>query len=86
MNRRFTCKNYQQPQQIKADGDKEVESESDVVVIDKVVCEGLTKDHEYTMKGWLVYKTSGDKVLIDGKPVEVEKNFTAVGEKTESGA
>ncbi len=67
----------------KADGDKEVESESDVTVVDKVVCEGLTKDHEYTMKGWLVYKTSGDKVLIDGKPIETEKKFTATGEKTE---
>ncbi|SEP57371.1 hypothetical protein SAMN02910369_00232 [Lachnospiraceae bacterium NE2001] len=67
----------------KADGDKEVEVDTDVTVTDKVVCEGLTQDSQYTLKGWLVNKKTGDKVYVNGKPVTSEKTFTATGEKTE---
>ena len=35
------------------------------------------------MKGWLVYKSTGGKVLVNGKPIEAEKTFIVSKDKNE---
>lgn len=69
----------------KADGDKELEVDSDVTVVDKVLCESfdVNENIEYKMKGWLVYKSTGEKVLVNGKPIEAEKTFIVSKDKNE---
>ncbi len=44
-------------------------------VTDQIMLTNLNTDYSYTAKGWLVNK-DGNKVVINGKALEVEKTFT----------
>lgn len=46
-------------------------------IVDTVHCTGLITGQEYTLKGVVMSKTSGQELLIDGKPVTAEKSFVA---------
>ena len=51
-------------------------AKKDVVVYDTVKYENLIPGKEYTAKGKMVYKDSGNDVLVDGKTVTAEAVFT----------
>lgn len=55
----------------------------DTVIVDEVVYKGVEPGQEYTMKGILMDKATGEPYLVDGKAVTVQKTFTA---ETEEGA
>lgn len=58
----------------RADGDKELLNNADVIILDKVEYEGLVKGTTYTLRGQLVDKTSGNR--ISGGITEVTLTFT----------
>ena len=63
-----------------ADGDKEIVSEPDVSVTDKVHYKGVTPGKTYKVTGTLMNKASGKVVTdVDGNPVTAEKEFTPKG-------
>lgn len=57
-------------------GKKEATVAKEIVLEDKVAYTGLTPDKEYTVKGVLMDKSTGKKLLIDGKEVTAEATFT----------
>lgn len=59
-----------------ADGGKTIGAEQDIVLVDSVAYSGLTPGKKYTLKGWLMDKVTGEKLLIDRKEVTAEKDFT----------
>ena len=60
----------------KSSGEHQAEAANNVVLIDNVVYSGLMPGSTYTIRGYLVDKATGQKVLIDGNEVTCEKNFT----------
>lgn len=60
----------------KADGDKYLAENTDVVLDDKVCYEGLTPGKEYTLSGTLMDKETGKELVVDGKPVTSTRQFT----------
>ena len=63
-----------------ADGDKEIVSEPDVSVTDKVHYKGVTPGKTYKVTGTLMNKASGKVVTdVDGNPVTTQKEFTPKG-------
>ncbi|MDE8333521.1 SpaA isopeptide-forming pilin-related protein [Erysipelothrix rhusiopathiae] len=46
-----------------------------ITVTDTVEYKQLTAGKDYTLKGWLVDKTTGKPLLINGQPVSVEQNL-----------
>ena len=48
-----------------------------VTIVDTVTYKGLIPGKEYTVKGTLMDKSTGEELLVDGKPVTEEKTFTA---------
>ena len=56
---------------------KQVQAGSDVTVIDEVSYSNVRIGDRFKVKGYLVNKSTGDKFLVNGKPVEEEKEFTA---------
>ena len=46
------------------------------MLVDSVAYTGLTPGKKYTLKGWLMDKSTGEKLVIDGKEVTAEKDFT----------
>lgn len=64
--------------QAKADnGKKEVTEKKEITIIDKVVYQDLIIGKEYIIKGKLMDKTTGKPLVINGKEVTAEKEFTA---------
>lgn len=61
----------------KVDGGKDALASEDVTIVDKVEYTNLKKGQKYTVKGTLMDKETGKEFLVDGKPVTVEKIFTA---------
>ena len=57
-------------------GKKEARISKEIVLEDKVAYTGLTPGKEYTVKGVLMDKSTGKKLLIDGKEVTAEATFT----------
>ena len=51
--------------------------DSEVTIVDTVTYKGLIPGKEYTVKGTLMDKSTGEELLVDGKPVTAEKTFTA---------
>ncbi|MEY8633466.1 VaFE repeat-containing surface-anchored protein [Anaerostipes hominis (ex Lee et al. 2021)] len=47
-----------------------------VTIIDEVAYTNLTAGKEYTVKGTLMDQSTGEELLINGKPVTAEKTFT----------
>ncbi|MGN0390246.1 MAG: SpaA isopeptide-forming pilin-related protein, partial [Wujia sp.] len=60
-------------------GNKELKAEGTVTIIDTVYYEDLIPGKTYTVSGYSVY-SDGDKLLADGKPVEVSLEFTPSSE------
>lgn len=58
-------------------GGKFIDAAGNVVIRDTVKYEHLSAKHDYRLRGTLVYQASGEPVLLNGKPVVVEKSFTA---------
>ena len=57
-------------------GKKDATIAKEIVLEDKVAYTGLTPGKEYTVKGVLMDKSTGKKLLIDGKEVIAEATFT----------
>ncbi len=58
------------------DGEKEVDPLEKVTLIDTVTYSNLTPGKTYTVQGVLMDKSTGKKLLIDGKEVTAETEFT----------
>ncbi len=58
------------------DGEKEVDPLEKVTLTDTVTFSNLTPGKNYTVKGVLMDKSTGKKLLIDGKEVTAETEFT----------
>ncbi|MEB4827766.1 SpaA isopeptide-forming pilin-related protein, partial [Bacillus thuringiensis] len=60
----------------KADGTKELHAIKDVTIIDVVEYKNLVVGKNYTLKGKLMDKATKQPLVIDGKEVVAEKNFS----------
>ncbi len=58
------------------DGEKEVDPLEKITLTDTVTYSNLTPGNTYTVKGVLMDKSTGKKLLIDGKEVAAETEFT----------
>lgn len=58
------------------DGDHEVSADASVRIEDQVFYSGLVPGEAYTVKGVLMDKTTGEPLLVDGKPVEGVTEFS----------
>ena len=58
------------------DGNKLAPPLEEITLIDTVAYSNLTPGKTYTVKGVLMDKSTGEKLLIDGKEVTAEKEFT----------
>ncbi len=56
---------------------KKVLAGSDVTVIDEVSYSNVRIGDRFKVKGYMVNKSTGEKFLVNGKPIEAEKEFTA---------
>lgn len=59
------------------DGEKTADPLGEVTIVDTVTYIGLTAGKEYTVKGLLMDKATGEKLSIDGKEITAEATFTA---------
>lgn len=57
-------------------GEKTLDATAETVIVDTVVYTGLQPGQEYTLKGQLMDKATGEAVQIDGQPVTAETIFT----------
>lgn len=58
------------------DGDKELSPEEQVTIVDNVEYKNLYTDgREYTVKGKLMDKETGEPLLVDGQEITAEKTF-----------
>ncbi len=67
----------------KATGEKTIESDDKVTIVDTVTLDGLEKGVKYTLKGWEMVKSENAELLINGKRVENDLTFTAEDSKME---
>ena len=65
------------------DGKKEIEAGKDMTIVDTVTLEGLEVGTHYKMSGWQMIKSENAKLIIDGKEVTSDYEFTADKEKME---
>ena len=65
------------------DGNKEIEANDEVTIIDTVTLEGLEVGTKYKLVGWQMLKEEKAELLIDGKKVESEYEFVADKENME---
>ena len=62
-------------------GKKEIEAGKDVTIVDKVTLDGLEVETKYKLSGWQMLKEENAELLIDGKKVSNDYEFTADNEK-----
>ena len=62
-------------------GKKEIEAGKDVTIVDKVTLDGLEVGTKYKLSGWQMLKEENAELLIDGKKVSNDYEFTADSEK-----
>ena len=67
----------------KATGEKTVEADGKVTIVDTVTLDGLEKGVKYTLKGWEMVKPENAELIVGGKRVENELAFTAADTKME---
>lgn len=65
------------------DGNKEIEANEEVTIIDTVTLDGLEVGTKYKLIGWQMIKEENTELLVDGKKVENEHEFTADKENME---
>ncbi len=58
-------------------GKKEIEAGKDLTIVDTVTLEGLEIGTNYKLSGWQMVKAENAKLLIDGKEVTNDYEFTA---------
>lgn len=58
------------------DGEKQAEPLKEITLVDEVAYSGLTPGKGYTIKGVLMDKANGEKLLVDGKEVTATTEFT----------
>ena len=59
------------------DGNKEIQADKEVTIIDTVTLEGLEIGTKYQLKGWQMVKEENAELIIDGKRVENDDTFIA---------
>lgn len=59
------------------DGNKEIQADKEVTIIDTVTLEGLEVGTNYQLKGWQMVKEENAELIIDGKRVENDYTFIA---------
>ena len=64
-------------------GKKEIESGKDLTIVDTVTLEGLEIGTKYKLSGWQMVKAENAKLLIDGKEITNDYEFTADKENME---
>ena len=64
-------------------GKKEMEAGKDLTIVDTVTLEGLEIGTNYKLSGWQMVKAENAKLLIDGKEVTNDYEFTANKENME---
>ncbi|MBT9783012.1 VaFE repeat-containing surface-anchored protein, partial [Coprococcus comes] len=62
-------------------GKKEIDAGKDVTIVDKVTLDGLEIGTKYKLSGWQMLKEEHAELLIDGKKVSNDYEFTADNEK-----
>ena len=62
-------------------GKKEIEAGKDVTIVDKVTLDGLEVGTKYKLSGWQMLKEENAELLIEGKKVSNDYEFTADNEK-----
>jgi len=67
----------------KATGEKTIEADDKVTIVDTVTLDGLEKGVKYTLKGWEMVKSENTELLVNGKRVENDLTFTAEDSKME---
>ena len=67
----------------KATGEKTIEADDEVTIVDTVTLDGLEKGVKYTLKGWQMVKSENTELLVNGKRVENNLTFTAEASKME---
>ena len=67
-----------------ADGTKEVVVSTEAVIVDTVRYENLNVGRDYTLRGILMDKATGQPLLVNGKQVTSETSFRAVSESGEA--
>ena len=61
--------------------DHVTKAKKDVTIVDTVSYEGLEVGCEYTVKGVLMNKATGEAIIVNGKEVTAESTFTAKAQK-----
>ena len=64
-------------------GKKEIEAGKDLTIVDTVTLEGLEIGTNYKLSGWQMVQAENEKLLIDGKEVTNDYEFTADKENME---
>ena len=67
----------------KATGEKTIEADDEVTIVDTVTLDGLEKGVKYTLKGWEMVKSENAELLVNGKRVENDLTFTATDSQME---
>ena len=67
----------------KVTGEKMIEADNKVTIVDTVTLDGLEKDVKYTLKGWEMVKSENAELLVNGKRVENDLTFTATDSQME---
>ena len=67
----------------KATGEKTIEADDKVTIVDTVTLDGLEKGVKYTLKGWEMVKSENAELLMNGKRVKNDLTFTAEDSKME---
>ena len=67
----------------KATGEKTIEADDKVTIVDTVTLDGLEKGTRYQLKGWEMVKSENAELLMNGKRVENDLTFTAEDSKME---
>ena len=64
-------------------GKKEIEARKDLTIVDTVTLEGMEIGTNYKLSGWQMVKAENAKLLIDGKKITNDYEFTADKENME---
>ena len=67
----------------KVTGEKTIEADNKVTIVDTVTLDGLEKGVKYTLKGWEMVKSENAELLVNGKRVENDLTFTATDSQME---
>jgi len=63
------------------DGEKTILAGKEIMIVDTVKLDGLTKGTKYQLKGWQMLKEENAELIIDGKRVENDYTFVADDEE-----